>query len=53
MYVYCVYIPLEKDGERRDDSCSEGVAVDHEDIVAHAAVERHLGDDVHSGIAKL
>lgn len=48
-----ITIPFEKDGERGDDSCSDGVAVNHEDVVAHALVERHLSDDVHSGVAEL
>lgn len=47
------YVPLENESERSDSSGSEGVAVDDEDVVAHASVEGDGRDDVHTGVAEL
>ena len=46
-------LALEHEREGRDGERGEGVAVDDEHVVAHAVVERHLGDDVHAGVPEL
>ena len=48
-----LYEPFKYEGEWSYDSSCKGVAVNHEDIVAHASVEGNLRDNVHSRIAKL
>lgn len=45
--------PLEDEGKRGDDGGGEGVAVDNQHVVAHAMVQRDLGDDVHASISEL
>jgi hypothetical protein len=49
----CYYVPLEDEGEWRDGDGGEGMAVDHEHVMAHAVVEGDLGDHVHAGITEL
>jgi hypothetical protein len=41
----CTYIPVEVDGEGRDDDGADEVAVGEEDEGLHADVERELGEE--------
>lgn len=48
-----IYLPLENERERGDGERGEGMAIHHQDVVAHAVVKGELGQDVHACIAKL
>lgn len=48
-----IKVPLKNESERGDDCGSKGMTIHNKNIVAHSSVEGNLGDDVHSGIAKL
>lgn len=45
--------PFKDEGEGGNGGGGEGVAVDDEDVVAHAAVEGHFGNNVHPRISEL
>lgn len=50
---YECIVPFKNDGKGSYSSSGEGMAIDHQNIMAHAPVEGDLGDDIHAGIAEL
>lgn len=45
--------PFEHKGKGGDDRGGECVSINNKNVVAHAPIERHFSDNVHSGIPKL
>jgi len=46
-------IPLENQCKRSKGQCSDGIAIDNEDVTIHSMVETSDGEDVCTGEPKL